>query len=107
MSKQIPTVGDTVIYWPDATDVQAVQDDNSAENGRFSNTPMVGQPMSAVVVASWGGGTVNVKVAVDGQCPNIWRTSIPDYDHAGDPVDGGNRQMCWEFEWQAQHAGRM
>jgi len=106
MSKSIPTVGDTVIYWPDEADVKANKE--AAEVGGYLlNPPVVGQPLPAMVVASWGSNVINLRVFVDGPGPDMWKTSVLHRAEVGEPVDSSPKTMCWEWEWQAQTEGRM
>ena len=99
MSKTIPTVGDTVIYWPSQEDINECQ--ARRDSGESVNVPIMGQPMSAVVVAAWSPGCLNLKVQVDGNTPDLWRTSI------NQRAIYGVTEPSWEFEWQAEYAGRM
>ena len=104
MSKVIPTIGDTVIYYADGQDIKILQD-LQKEKGIVTNVPAVGQAMPATVVEAWGPDTLNLKVIVDGDAPDIWRTSVQHINQIG--AEGVLPSMCWEWEWQAQQAGRL
>lgn len=69
MSKQLPTLGRTVIYTLNAADAQAINDRAGAKNQAGP-----GQEYPAVVVRVWSGDLVNLQVHYDGDgC--YWATS--------------------------------
>lgn len=89
MAKIYPQLGDRVIYFPSANDIQILKDKQTA--GEAVNVPEPLEPMSAVVVAVWGVDNVNLKVHVDGAVPDFWATSVP---KASDP-----RHHRLEYTW--------
>ena len=64
MSRVLPTIGDTVIYFPDKNE--------QLEMEKYGNSA---KELPATVVASWGQECVNLKVATDGTGPDLWKTS--------------------------------
>ena len=84
MSVTMPTVGDRVIY-------HTTQDDKDQMQGHGN----VADVLPAIVVASWGGDSVNLKVMTDGAGPDLWDTSaIKSQGERG-------------WEWQGHYEYRM
>ncbi len=80
MSNQKPTVGRIVLYNPSTNENTAL-----AQLGNNSS----GQ-MPAIITSVWSDECVNLKVMIDGNHPDLWRTSVLLANNPG-------QQMSWEW----------
>ena len=81
MSKLIPTVGDSIIYFPTQEEKEAMA--NSGQDG-------VAEALPGIVVVPWGSDLVNAKIFLDGNSPDLWKLSINKGTNEG--------QWCWPHE---------
>ncbi len=68
-----PTIGRTVIYKTTEADRKLMQESKSCNDQK---------ELPAVIVATWGGDTANLKVNLDGE-GDLWKTSVTKGDQEG------------------------
>lgn len=81
-----PTIGRIVIYNTTAQDRQNMREFYS----KTSLSQNVPHQLPAVIVAVWSESLINAKVIMDGDGPDLWKTSI---NH----VDEFNKEGFWNW----------
>ncbi len=79
--KMTPTIGRMVIYKTTEEERMLLK--------QFGNES---KELPAIIVAVWGGDCINVRVFPDANMPEIWKTSISQYDK-----DTGLTENCWDW----------
>jgi len=70
--KLVPTLSDTVIYYPNAADTEALTNQNNVDKG-----------VAAIVTRDWGAGTFNLTVFPDHGIP-IFYSLVPQRGFVGE-----------------------
>ncbi len=79
--KIMPTIGALVTYWTTEEERMLLK--------QFGNES---KELPAIIVAVWGEDCVNLRVFPDANMPEIWKTSISQYDK-----DTGLIENCWDW----------
>jgi hypothetical protein len=70
-----PQVGDTVLYWPNQYDVDAMKEQSRKALG-YETGNLMTAPLPATVVCVFGPTCINLRVHADGPtCNDLWATS--------------------------------